>query len=103
VTLDVDPVVIDGLWCRHVPDGVNPDERPQPPGNNRWQRGDVVDAVYLADGPECVWAEWYRHLAEAAIPPNVRLPRDLWRYQLQPVTVADRITQPPAPPTGMWT
>jgi hypothetical protein len=45
---------------------------------NRWQRGAIVDAVYLGDAAETVWAEWYRHLAEAGIPPAARLPgRDL--------------------------
>jgi len=29
-----------------------------------------------------VWAEWYRHLAEAGIPPQRALPRDLWRWRV---------------------
>lgn len=89
MALDVDPVVVDGLWYRHVPAGANPAKRPHPPGDSRWQRGHVIDAIYLADRPDGVWAEWYRHLAEAAVPPNVGLPRDLLCYRLQPVTVAD--------------
>ncbi|MDA8282834.1 MAG: hypothetical protein M0Z42_05935 [Actinomycetota bacterium] len=37
----------------------------------------------------CVWAEWYRHLAEAAIPPASALPRDLWWHQITDLQVAD--------------
>jgi hypothetical protein len=29
----------------------------------------VVEAVYLADCEATAWAEWYRALAEAALPP----------------------------------
>lgn len=63
--------------------------RPNPPADNRWQRGDVVDALYLADSEACVWAEWYRHLAEAAIPPSSALPRDVWEYEVMDLEVAD--------------
>lgn len=38
----------------------------EPPPDNRWQRGGVVDALYLADDEDTVWAEWHRHLAEPA-------------------------------------
>ena len=89
MALDVDPTVIAGGWWRHVPAGVDPGRRPDPPGDNRWQHGEVVDALYLAQDVEGVWAEWYRHLAEAAIPPQVALPRDLWRYQVTALEVAD--------------
>lgn len=89
MVLDVDPTTVDGAWFRHVPAGMDPAVRPYPPGDNRWQRGDVVDALYLADSASCAWAEWYRHLAEAAVPPNFALPRDLWRYDVQPLVVAD--------------
>src|SRR6266566_2731313 len=37
-----------GEWLRHVPHGANPRVRPQPPADNRWQRGSVVDALYFA-------------------------------------------------------
>lgn len=49
----------------------------------------MVDSLYLADSEECAWAEWYRHLAESAIPPTVAMPRDLWTYDLSPIEVAD--------------
>jgi RES domain-containing protein len=89
VALDIDSVTVEGAWVRHVPAGVDPAGRPHPPADNRWQRGRAVDALYLADSASCAWAEWYRHLAEASIPPNFALPRDLWRYDVQPIEVAD--------------
>lgn len=45
--------------------------------------------MYLADSASAAWAEWYRHLADASIPPNFALPRDLWRYEVQLLEVAD--------------
>jgi hypothetical protein len=36
-----------------------------------------------------VWAEWYRALAELGEPPDLRLPRDLWRFSLNLHRVAD--------------
>ena len=59
------------------------------PGDGRWQRGDVVEGLYLADSPQTTWAEWYRALAEAAIPPRQRLPRDLWACEISLPRVAD--------------
>jgi len=59
-----------------------------PPPDNRWQRGDVVDALYLGDTPETVWAEWYRHLAELGVPPGRQMPRELWEWRIRGV-VAD--------------
>jgi hypothetical protein len=87
--LDLEVATLDGSWWRHVPAGADPTQRPDPPGDNRWQRGSVVDALYLADTEACVWAEWYRSLAEAGLPPLVALPRDLWRYQVTSLEVAD--------------
>jgi len=89
LTLDVHLTTVTGRWWRHVPAGADPLRRPSPPGDNRWQRGSLVDALYLAEGEACVWAEWYRHLAEAAIPPASALPRDLWCYQITALEVAD--------------
>jgi RES domain-containing protein len=88
----VDAVDAAGMWLRQVPHGADPRTRPQPPGNNRWQRGGVVDALYLADGEETLWAEWYRHLAERGIPPLQQLPRDVWRYRVRTLDVADLST-----------
>jgi RES domain-containing protein len=77
------------VWLRHTSHGRNPRIRPAPPGNNRWQRGTVVDGLYLADGETTLWAEWYRSLAELGIPPMHQLPRDVWRYRLKALDVAD--------------
>jgi RES domain-containing protein len=63
--------------------------RPAPAPNGRWQRGTVVDALYLADGEDTMWAEWYRSLAEAGVPPLQQLPRKVWRYRLRALEVAD--------------
>lgn len=63
--------------------------RPAPAPDNRWQRGRVIDALYLADSEATMWAEWYRSLAEAGIPPMEQLPRHVWRYHLRALEVAD--------------
>lgn len=88
-TLDVDATAVTGSWLRHVPAGVDPAQRPNPPGDNRWQHGHVGDALHLADSEAGVWAEWYRHLAEAGVPPTVAMPRELWRYRVSALRVAD--------------
>lgn len=87
--LDVDAVDVAGDWLRHIPHSADPLARPHPPGDNRWQRGAVVDAMYLANDEETLWAEWYRHLAEHGIPPLQSLPRDVWRFRVPPLEVAD--------------
>jgi RES domain-containing protein len=55
----------------------------------RWQHGDVVEGLYLADSPDTAWAEWYRWLAEAGIPPMQTLPRELWQWEVGLPRVAD--------------
>ena len=87
--LDVEATIVQGRWWRHVPAGADPARRLDPAGDNRWQHGITVDALYLADSPDCAWAEWYRHLAEAGLPPLVALPRDLWHYDVSSLEVAD--------------
>jgi RES domain-containing protein len=77
------------MWLRQIPHGADPRTRPLPAGDNRWQRGDVVDALYLADEEETLWAEWYRHLAERGIPPLQQLPRDVWRHRVRMLEIAD--------------
>jgi RES domain-containing protein len=86
--LDVDALRFDGRAYRHAPPGIAPLARRDPPPDNRWQRGDVADALYLADEPATVWAEWYRHLAELGVPPRQQLPRVLWTWRVTAV-VAD--------------
>ena len=63
--------------------------RSQHPADGRWQRGHVVEAWYLGDSPETVWAEWYRAAAELGLPPQQLLPRDLWNWEISLVRVAD--------------
>ncbi|MEN3281374.1 MAG: hypothetical protein V7607_2514 [Solirubrobacteraceae bacterium] len=62
---------------------------PPHPADNRWQRGAIVEALYFADSEETAWAEWYRYLAEASLPPQQGLPRDLWRWEISLPDVAD--------------
>ena len=110
MALDVDARRIRGTWVKHAPVGLPPlPDRADPP-DSRWQRGGVVDALYLADDEATAWAEWYRHLAESGIPPNQALPRALWRWHLD-VEVADLSTAsrlaraglpPPAPGRRSW-
>jgi hypothetical protein len=111
LALDVDSTSVDRRWLRHVPARLDPSHRPIPLADNRWQQGQVVDALYLASDEDGVWAEWYRHLAERAIPPHVALQRDLWRYEVTPMEVADlsdrdRLARvnlpPPRPGRGRW-
>ena len=87
--LDVDATSVRGVWFRHVPARARPLFSPERPGDGRWQRGEVVEGFYLAEGEETVWAEWYRSLAERSIPPLRQLPRDLWRFDVNLTRVAD--------------
>ena len=43
LALDFDPTTVSGLRWLHVPPGSDPFRRPSPPGDNRWQRGLLVD------------------------------------------------------------
>jgi hypothetical protein len=77
-----------GVWYRHVPADAPPmPGHPAPDG--RWQRGEQLAGLYLALEHDTVWAEWYRALAELGEPPDLRLPRDLWRLSLNLQRVAD--------------
>jgi hypothetical protein len=87
--LDVDATPLAGIWFRHVPAGGDAYYQPAHPADNRWQRGSVVEALYFADSEQTAWAEWYRYLAEAALPPKQGLPRDLWRWEISLPDVAD--------------
>src|SRR5207244_9484141 len=77
----------------------------------RWQRGEVVEGFYLADSEEAAWAEWYRALAELALPPMRQMPRDLWRFEVDIDRAADlssrerleRVSLPePVPDRRQW-
>jgi RES domain-containing protein len=110
VALSVSAVVVRGRWFKHAYPGSPALPEREPPPDNRWQRGDVVDALYLADSNETAWAEWYRHPAERMIPPLAQMPRELWTWRVN-VEVADLSTperlaevdlRPPAPDGASW-
>jgi RES domain-containing protein len=82
---------VKGRWFKHTYPSSPPLPLRKPPPDNRWQRGQIIDALYLADSEQTAWAEWYRHLAEAMIPPLAQMPRELWTWQVE-VDVADLST-----------
>jgi hypothetical protein len=88
VALNVDRVSVAGSWWRQIPHGSDPLWLASPPSSGRWQRGEVVAALYFADTPDTAWAEWYRMLAEIALPPTHGMPRDLWRWKVRVDDVA---------------
>jgi len=49
----------------------------------------VVEGFYLAADEQTAWAEWYRALAELAVPPMRQMPRELWRFEVELEGVAD--------------
>jgi len=63
--------------------------RPEQLADGRWQRGKVVEGFYLAADEQTAWAEWYRALAELAVPPMRQMPRELWRFEVELEGVAD--------------
>jgi RES domain-containing protein len=80
--LDVQAIRIRGRWLKYNRHGFDPLPVRDPAPDNRWQRGAIVDALYLADKDETAWGEWYRHLAELGVPPDQRLPVDLWTWEI---------------------
>ncbi len=103
-------IKVDGVWWRQVPRGGDPLFQADPPSDGRWQRGEIVGGMYFADSEETAWAEWYRALAEFAIPPERQMPRDLC-WQLDVDRVADLSTEralkrvgltPPRPNQSEW-
>jgi len=84
---------IGGVWWRHLPQGGDPLGYADPPSDGRWQSGDTVPALYFAQEEETAWAEWYRGLAERGMPPEMGLPRDLWRYAIQVDDIVDLSTE----------
>ena len=78
-----------GTWWRITRATLDPLFLASEPADGRWQRGSVVRAVYLGDDEATVWAEWYRHTSEAAVPPDQRLPVAIWRIDVDLDDVAD--------------
>ena len=100
-----------GVLFRHVPADGDPLFRPEHPADGRWQRGEVVEGFYLAGDEQTAWGEWYRVLAELAVPPMRQMPRDLWRFHVRVEGIADlsnaaalaAVGLPlPAPARGQW-
>jgi RES domain-containing protein len=82
-------VAVQGTWYRITRAGGDPFFWTDEPADGRWQRGSVVRAIYLGDDEATVWAEWFRHTAEAGVPPGRRLPRAIWRVEVDLSNVAD--------------
>jgi hypothetical protein len=72
---------VHGVLFRHVPADGDPLFRPEHPADGRWQRGEVVEGFYLAGDEQTAWGEWYRVLAELAVPPMRQISRvpSRWR------------------------
>jgi len=102
---------VGGVWWRHLPHDGDPLRYGDPPSDGRWQRGGVVPALYFAEKEATAWAEWHRGLAERGMPPEMGLPRDLWRYEIALDDVIDLSTEEalgdrglhrPAPTQRQW-
>ena len=93
--MGVDAIAIHGEWIRHAPHRSSLLGRSAEPSDGRWQRGEIVQALYLADERDTAVAEWYRFLAERGLPPSRAIPHDhhLWRLdvELADLTTAARL------------
>jgi hypothetical protein len=100
VALAVDAVHVSGEWIRHAPHRSDLLGRSAEPTDGRWQRGDVVRGLYLADEPATAIAEWYRRLAEFGLPPTHAIPHDhhVWTLDLE---VADLSSGRTLAPLGL--
>jgi RES domain-containing protein len=81
--LDVDRIAVRGEWIRHAPHRSALLGRAIRPTAKRWQRDEVVRALYLADEPATAVAEWYRFLAERGMWPGAAVPHDHHRWELR--------------------
>jgi RES domain-containing protein len=68
----VQRVSVAGSWWRQTPYGSDPLWLASPPSTGRWQHGNKLAAIYLADEEPTAWAEWYRGIAELGLPPTRR-------------------------------
>ena len=89
--LDVEAprIHVTGTWWRVTRADSDPFHWTTEPADGRWQRGSVVRALYLGDSEATVWAEWYRHTSELGVPPAQRLPRAIWRVDVDIDDIAD--------------
>jgi RES domain-containing protein len=90
-----DPLAVDEIaltrqvWWRHARVGLRFAAVPMPPPDGRWQHGEVIAALYLAESEETAWAEHLRALAERGLPPAEGFPRNLWQCEVALARVAD--------------
>jgi len=91
VALPVAARPVEGIWVRHVPHRAELLGRASVPADGRWQRGDVVPGLYLADSIETATAEWHRSLAEWGLAPQDHVPYDHheWRLDLLLADLSD--------------
>jgi RES domain-containing protein len=85
VPLAVNAVHVSGEWIRHAPHRSELLGRPAEPTDGRWQRGELVRGLYLAEEAETAIAEWYRWLAERGLLPTHAVPHDrhVWELDLE--------------------
>ncbi len=91
MSLSVASIAVRGEWIRHAPHRSELLGRAERLTAKRWQRDEVVRALYLADGPETAVAEWYRFLAARAMWSSGAVPLDHHRWELS-LEVADLST-----------
>jgi RES domain-containing protein len=60
--MDVETIAIKGEWTRHAPHRSDPLGRAAEATDGRWQHGQFVRALYLADNAQTAIPEWYRFL-----------------------------------------
>ncbi len=91
MALQVAARAVEGVWVRHVPHRADLLGRASVPADGRWQRGEVVPGLYLADSIETVTAEWYRSLAELGLAPQDHIPYDHheWHLDLRLADLSD--------------
>jgi RES domain-containing protein len=89
--ISVEPIAVRGEWIRHAPHRSTPLGHPTIATSGRWQHGDTIRGLYLADEPSTAIAEWYRWLAERALPPASGIPHDHHRWNVA-LDVADLST-----------
>jgi RES domain-containing protein len=87
--MEVERIGVDGSWWRQIPGGGDAHYEPATPADGRWQRGEIIEGLYFADSEATAWAEWYRYLSEAMVPPEQALPRDLWEWRIDVEQIAD--------------
>jgi len=59
-----------------------------PLSDGRWQEGEIIGGLYLADDAETATAEWYRALSELGFRPQDHVPHDQHRWRID-VELAD--------------